>query len=109
MSLQPVDRPQAMPVESVSVLGVRVDRLSQQQALDAMEEMIARWRASEKTLHCQQIVTVNSEFVMAAQRDADFRAAINDAALVLADGMGVVWATRFMGTPTPERLTGTDT
>lgn len=98
-----------MPVESVSVLGVRVDRLAQQRALDAMEEMIARWRASEKTLRCQQVVTVNSEFVMAAQRNTAFRAAINDAALVLADGMGVVWATHFLGSPAPERLTGTDT
>lgn len=98
-----------MPVESVSVLGVRVDRLSQQQALDALEEMIARWRASEKTRPCQQIVTVNPEFVMAAQYNTDFRIAINDAALVLADGIGVVWATRFLGAPAPERLTGTDT
>jgi N-acetylglucosaminyldiphosphoundecaprenol N-acetyl-beta-D-mannosaminyltransferase len=109
MSLQPLDKPQSTPVASVLVLGVRVDRLAQQPALDKMEEMIAQWRASEKTLPCQQIVTVNPEFVMAAQRNADFRIAINEAALVLADGMGVVWATRFLGQPTPERVTGTDT
>ena len=98
-----------MPVESVSVLGVRVDRLSQQQALDRMQEIIVRRQASGNTLSCQQIVTVNPEFVMAAQRDTDFRIAINEAALVLADGTGVVWATRYLGAPTPERVTGTDT
>ena len=98
-----------MSADSVFVLGVRVDRLTQQQALDRMEEIIERRQASGNTLPCQQIVTVNPEFVMAAQRDAKFRIAINEAALVLADGTGVVWATRYLGAPTPERVTGTDT
>src|SRR5262249_25285291 len=60
-------------------------------------------------LTCQQIVTVNTEFVMAAQKNTDFLRAINSAALSVADGIGVVWATRFVGFPTPERITGTDT
>lgn len=98
-----------MPIASVPVLGVRVDRVGQQAALDAIEEIIERWRTAEETLPCRQIVTVNPEFVMAAQRNAEFRSAINEAALVLADGMGVVWATRFLGEPAPERVTGTDT
>src|SRR5947199_10662544 len=92
---------------SVYVLGVRVDRISQQEALDRVEQMIAR-RASGNTLACQQIVTVNPEFVMAAQHNKDFRAAINAAALVIADGAGVVWAARYLQRPVPERVTGTD-
>jgi N-acetylglucosaminyldiphosphoundecaprenol N-acetyl-beta-D-mannosaminyltransferase len=67
------------------------------------------FRASGNTLPCQQIVTVNTEFVMAAQKNIEFRQTINNAALVVADGIGVVWATRFVGFPTPERITGTDT
>ena len=46
---------------------------------------------------------------MAAQKNQEFRHAINNAALTVADGIGVVWATRFVGLPTPERITGTDT
>jgi N-acetylglucosaminyldiphosphoundecaprenol N-acetyl-beta-D-mannosaminyltransferase len=46
---------------------------------------------------------------MAAQKNIEFRQTINNAALVVADGIGVVWATRFVGFPTPERITGTDT
>jgi N-acetylglucosaminyldiphosphoundecaprenol N-acetyl-beta-D-mannosaminyltransferase len=98
-----------MPADSVFVLGVRVDRVSQQQALDRIEEIIARRQASGNTLPCEQIITVNPEFVMVAQRNAAFRIAINEAALVLADGTGVVWATRYLGSPAPERVTGTDT
>src|SRR5205085_11968205 len=94
---------------SVYVLGVRVDQLTQQQALDRIEQMIARRHASGNTSPCQQIVTVNTEFVMAAQHNVEFRKAINTAALVLPDGIGVVWATHYMRQPTPERVTGTDT
>ena len=109
MSLQPISAmsEQSSP-EPVYILGVRVDRVGQQQALDAIEQMIARRRASENALPCQQIVTVNAEFVMAAQRNKDFRIAINAAALAIADGMGVVWATRYLRRAAPERVTGAD-
>src|SRR2546421_11190123 len=110
MSLPQVNTmpPQSSPA-SVYVLGVRVDRISQQEALDRVEQMIARRQANGNALACQQIVTVNPEFVMAAQRNKDFCVAINSASLVLADGIGVVWATRYLGRPTPERVTGSDT
>ena len=94
---------------SVYVLGVRVDRVSQGRALERMLEIIAERRASENQLACRQVITVNPEFVMAAQRNADFRQAINAAALVVADGIGVVWATRYLKAPAPERITGVDT
>ncbi|MGH2481024.1 MAG: WecB/TagA/CpsF family glycosyltransferase [Ktedonobacteraceae bacterium] len=103
-----LDSQQSMP-ESIYVLGVRVDRVSQAQTLDLLMAMIARRRASEITLPCQQLITVNPEFVMAAQRDSTFRETINAASLVVADGIGVVWATRYLKAPTPERITGVDT
>lgn len=110
MSLQQLE---TIPPQFVYVLGVRVDRISQKQALNTMEQMIDDHRATVGTdlsrPSCQQIITVNPEFVMAAQHNADFREAINGAALVLADGTGVVWATRYLGKPTPERVTGIDT
>jgi N-acetylglucosaminyldiphosphoundecaprenol N-acetyl-beta-D-mannosaminyltransferase len=109
MSLQLDSMPQQSLPAPAYVLGVRVDRVSQLQALDLIDQMIALLRASGNTLPCQQIVTVNTEFVMAAQKNIEFRQTINNAALVVADGIGVVWATRFVGFPTPERITGTDT
>ncbi len=109
MSLQLDSMAQQSLLAPAYVLGVRVDRVSQLQALDLVDQMIALFRASGNTLPCQQIVTVNTEFVMAAQKNIEFRQTINNAALVVADGIGVVWATRFVGFPTPERITGTDT
>jgi N-acetylglucosaminyldiphosphoundecaprenol N-acetyl-beta-D-mannosaminyltransferase len=96
----------ALPV-SVYVLGVRVDRLSQQQALTAIDQLITLHRQN-KALTCQQVVTVNPEFVMTAQHNTTFRQYINQAAIVVPDGMGIVWATRYLRLPVPERVTGTD-
>jgi N-acetylglucosaminyldiphosphoundecaprenol N-acetyl-beta-D-mannosaminyltransferase len=99
---------QSLPAPAY-ILGVRVDRVSQLQVVDIIDQLIALRLASGNSLPCQQIVTVNTEFVMAAQKNIEFRHTINSAALAVADGIGVVWATRFVGFPTPERITGTDT
>ncbi|OQY25359.1 MAG: hypothetical protein B6I34_02260, partial [Anaerolineaceae bacterium 4572_32.1] len=56
----------------------------------------------------RQIVTVNPEFVMEARRDPQFRAIINNAALALPDGVGLLWAGRMLGQPLRERVTGSD-
>ena len=81
MTLQLDSMPQHSLPRSVYVLGVRVDRVSQLQALDIIDQLIALRRASGNTLPCQQVVTVNTEFVMAAQKNSEFRHAINSAAL----------------------------
>jgi N-acetylglucosaminyldiphosphoundecaprenol N-acetyl-beta-D-mannosaminyltransferase len=111
MSLSTPSMPSAEPPtpSSIYVLGVRIDRISQRQTLDYIDRMIARYRASNKQCPCQQIVTVNTEYIMAAQRNPTFRQCINEATLTVADGAGIVWATHYLGMPTPERVTGTDT
>ncbi len=91
------------------LLGVRVDPLTQSQALEYIDSLVMRYKESPTTQSCQQIVTVNTEFVMRAQYDTVFRNVINHAALVVADGIGIVWATHYLGKPAPERVTGTDT
>ena len=94
---------------SVYVLGVRVDRVTQQQVIDHIGQLIDNYHTSQQQNSCQQLITVNPEFVMAAQRNSFFRQCINEAALVIPDGIGVVWAARHLGKPAPERVTGVDT
>jgi N-acetylglucosaminyldiphosphoundecaprenol N-acetyl-beta-D-mannosaminyltransferase len=94
---------------STYVLGVRVDRVTREQALERIERMIAVRRANPATQQCRQVVTMNPEFVMVARRNSEFREAINRAALVVADGIGIVWASYLGKTHVPERITGTDT
>ena len=107
MSIKILSMPQLL--EPAWLLGVRVDRISQQQAVEQIDQLVMRHSENPSTLLCQQVVTVNTEFVMMAQYDTVFRNVINHAALVVADGVGIVWGTRYIGKPTPERVTGTDT
>jgi N-acetylglucosaminyldiphosphoundecaprenol N-acetyl-beta-D-mannosaminyltransferase len=86
---------------ALSILGVRVDSVTFDQAVALIESFIADGRP-------HQITTVNPEFIMTAQRDAAFRAVINGCALALPDGIGVWWASRRLGRPLPERVPGVD-
>ena len=89
------------PDNSLFILGVRVDAVTFDQALASIEAFIAEGRP-------RQVVTVNPEFVMAAQSDTEFRHIINTSALALPDGVGIWWASRRLGRPVPERIPGVD-
>ncbi|HLV98441.1 MAG TPA: WecB/TagA/CpsF family glycosyltransferase [Ktedonobacterales bacterium] len=88
------------------ILGVRADHIDMAGALARIEAMIDQHRSAGGP--ARQIVTVNPEFVWEARNNVAFRETINQAALVLPDGMGIVWASRILGQPFPERVTGTD-
>lgn len=55
-----------------------------------------------------QIVTVNLDFLYLADRDPEFRATINEADLVVPDGMPLVWLSRVLGSPLKSRVTGVE-
>ncbi len=86
----------------VDILGVCVDNVSVAEALAAIEGFIESGAA-------HQMVTVNPEFVVAAQRDSEFMSILNEASLALPDGGGLLWAARLLGRPLKARVTGVDT
>ncbi|HEV2439396.1 MAG TPA: WecB/TagA/CpsF family glycosyltransferase [bacterium] len=51
-------------------------------------------------------VTANTEMVMSARHHADLANLLTNAALVVADGVGVVWASRYLHRPLPARVPG---
>jgi len=81
---------------------VAVDNVTQEEALSRIDSFIETGRP-------HQVVTVNPEFVVSAQRDDSFKAILNQASLALPDGVGLLWASRYLGTPLKERVTGVDT
>ena len=85
----------------VDILSVYVSRVTMSQALSMMEGMIL----SGDSHH---IVTVNPEFIMTARRNEAFRDILNSADLAIPDGMGIVLASRLLGKPITERVTGVD-
>jgi N-acetylglucosaminyldiphosphoundecaprenol N-acetyl-beta-D-mannosaminyltransferase len=54
------------------------------------------------------VLTVNASHLVDMQGNADLREACLAADLVTADGMSIVWASRLLGQPLPERVAGVD-
>lgn len=90
-------------VDKVNILGVKVSKHTIDSASDAVVEYVHR---GEKR---KCVYTPNSEIIMVAYRDPDFAEVLNKADLLLADGIGVVYASKILGNPIPSRAAGFDT
>jgi N-acetylglucosaminyldiphosphoundecaprenol N-acetyl-beta-D-mannosaminyltransferase len=84
------------------ILGVPVDPAT----FESMLDTIAGWIATGDRTY--QICTTSPEFVMIAQEDPDFMRVLHQADLCVADGVGLLFAARYLGQPLPERVTGSD-
>jgi N-acetylglucosaminyldiphosphoundecaprenol N-acetyl-beta-D-mannosaminyltransferase len=84
-----------------TILGVPVDNLSMRETLDRVAQFI-----SSGGTH--QHVAVNADKVVKARRDPALLRIIAECDLISADGMPVVWASRLLGCPLKERVTGID-
>jgi len=89
------------PLPAVTILNIPVHQLDWAAALAEIERCLAEPDP-------RQLATVNPEFIMRAQQDADFRRILQQADLCLADGVGLLWAARWLGQPLPERLPGSE-
>jgi N-acetylglucosaminyldiphosphoundecaprenol N-acetyl-beta-D-mannosaminyltransferase len=85
----------------VRILDVPVDMVSHAEALDVFDALL-------RTAGCSLIVTPNSEILWNASKDAGLKAILCDADLVIPDGIGLVYASRVIGSPLSERVTGID-
>jgi|SRR5680860_266314 len=85
----------------VDILGITVDTYS-------MPETVEQIRQAVEGQNQMRIVTANPEMIYASTRNARLNKLINSADIVTADGIGVVWAARRLGTPDLERVTGID-
>ena len=85
----------------IAILGVPIDNLSMDETIEAMDRLI-----ESDGFH--QVATANVDFLMKAIGDDQLMDILHRCDLVLPDGMPLVWASRFMGTPLKERVTGAD-
>lgn len=86
---------------SFDVLGCRVDAVGLHEAVTAVAALAQNHAPA-------LVVTLGVEMVMTAQRDAEFRRAINDAALVTCDSIGLLLASRARRGPLRARATGVE-
>ena len=88
-------------MERVDLLGVEIDNLSMDEVLTGIVEWVSSRRFS-------YAVTPNVDHMMLLRRDPELRAVYARANLVLADGVPLIWAAKFLGTPLKGRVNGTD-
>lgn len=72
------------------------------------EEAFAVFEKIFREPGCSMIVTPNSEIVQNASKDEELKALIGEADLIIPDGIGLVYASKIMGCPLSERVTGID-
>jgi N-acetylglucosaminyldiphosphoundecaprenol N-acetyl-beta-D-mannosaminyltransferase len=86
-------------VNSIKILGVRVDDVVEDEAAAIIADFVARGGP-------HQIVTVNPEFVMMARHNPEFGRVLAHADLATPDGYGLLLVARRRGTPLRARVTG---
>lgn len=92
--------------ESISVKRIRLGRiyahtLTFPEALDAVAKLVEAGKDG-------YIVTPNVDPVVQAEHNEEMRAACRDASLSLIDGQPLIWLSRLMGEPFPEKISGSD-
>src|SRR5258708_7894918 len=81
--------------------GIAVDALTMTQAVSRCTDAIERGAYLS-------VGMVNAAKVVAMRRNERLRQAVGGCGMVLADGQSVVWASRLLGSPLPERVAGID-
>lgn len=76
-------------INSIDILGVRVDEVSMDQAVSQIED----WTLGSGKHY---VVTPNIEFIMAAQKDQDFKEILNKADLSIPDSARLGWAKKMV-------------
>jgi N-acetylglucosaminyldiphosphoundecaprenol N-acetyl-beta-D-mannosaminyltransferase len=87
--------------EKAEVLGVGIDKVNMDEAAGILAEYL------EMDM-CSMVFTPNSEILLDAVKYRDLEGILNSGQLVVPDGIGVVIASRFYGTPVKERVAGYD-
>lgn len=86
---------------TVDILGVPVDNITMDEAINTIKKFL-----NSNKMHC--VFTPNAELMMEAQRNIQFKQILCNASLVVADGAGVVLASKILKPKLKERVAGFD-
>lgn len=85
----------------VDLFGTAVDALTYEESIERLFALAADPRPS-------QHVVLNASKVVQMEKDPKLREIVAGCDMINADGISIVWASRLLGTPVPERVTGID-
>jgi N-acetylglucosaminyldiphosphoundecaprenol N-acetyl-beta-D-mannosaminyltransferase len=84
-----------------SMFGIRFNNLTRDEFFSLIEQRVA-------SRNYGYVVTPNVDHICLKERDAAFREAYDNAWLILVDGTPLIWASRILGKPLREKLSGSD-
>lgn len=85
----------------INILNCPIDKLTMDETIQRIDESIV----SKTHLHH---VVVNAAKMVHMQNDKELYDSVVSSDIINADGQAVVWASRFLGQPLPERVAGID-
>lgn len=85
------------------LFGISIHALTMSEAVEHL-----KGRIREQSLDCRFVVTPNVDHLVLLESNQSLREAYAEADLVLADGHPLIWASRLLGRPLPERVAGSD-
>ncbi len=88
--------------KKINLLGISFTNATE---LEVLEFINTSLRDNAKKYY---IVTPNPEILVIADKNPDYKRVLNEAELALADGVGVIIATRLMGNRLKQRIAGVD-
>lgn len=90
-----------MKLEKINVRGTNIANVTMDEAVSFLEEAIDNGTQSA-------VFTPNAEIVQLCINDSEFRETVNNAELVVPDGVGVIKAARILGTPLKCKVPGVE-
>lgn len=89
------------------LFGIKIDSVCMEQAVDRVQGWV---EASDVPVEgeCKYVVTPNVDHTVLLSENELLQAAYSDASLILADGHPIVWASRLLRKPLPERVPGSE-
>lgn len=88
-------------MENITLLGLRIDKVNMDGALEAIEGFI-----ESGAPHI--VVTADASAIVIAQKDEELKRIINEADLVTPDSTGIMLAAKWHNDPLPEKVSGVD-
>jgi N-acetylglucosaminyldiphosphoundecaprenol N-acetyl-beta-D-mannosaminyltransferase len=96
-----IDQPAVTGHRRLRLGHLYLDPLTFAEAIDEIEGLVEGRQGGA-------VFTPNVDHVVKVERDANLRRAYQAAGLCLADGKPLVWASRLLGCPLPEKVSGAD-
>ncbi len=86
-----------------NLFGIRIDALRMNEAVASLNQWIAK-----PFDRCRFVVTPNVDHAVLLQENQHLRDSYREADLILADGHPIVWASKLLRQPLPERVPGSE-